>query len=173
MIVMPSYAETNMADALDCFTRRERDYATGAIVQGMLHNAKDPKRVLKNLVDGIYDRYSLDMCYVNDKTQVFPWFVLDFGKPLTLHLVKLFSQPRGALHLLDKLTYLEARVGMSPVNEPGNFTSYDFFGMFLGPATSYDQEMIFEPSSPMSARYLSIQKVQGTEFIQVCHLEIY
>lgn len=173
MIVMPGYAETNMADALACFTRRHKDYATGALIQGTVHSTSKPTRVLENLVDGMYDRFSLDMCYINNNSQDYPWFVLDFGTPRTFHLVKLFSQPVGDSKILDNLTYLEARLGMSPVSQLGNFSSYAFFGMFLGPATSFDQEMLIEPSAPMSARYLSIQKVKGTETIQVCHLEVY
>lgn len=173
MIVMPGYAETNMADALACYTRRHKDYATGAVIQGTVHNPLDPLRVIENLVDGIYDVNTRDMCYLSHEYSTNHWILLDFGAPRTFRTVKLITQSGGAAFALLNLVNLEARAGMSPVSQPGNFSSYALLGTFPGPATSFNQEIVIEAPAPMTARFLSVQKVSGTDFIQICHLEVY
>lgn len=36
---------------------------------------------------------------------------------------------------------MEVRVGMAAVDSPGDFSSYDLFGTFPGPATELDREI--------------------------------
>ncbi|XP_042886986.1 uncharacterized protein LOC122262858 [Penaeus japonicus] len=174
MIVMPGYVGgTSADDVLTCYTRRPRDMATNAVIQATISNYNTPSRVKENLVDGIYDRQTLDSCYTSEKSETNHWFVLDFGVPLTVRSVRLFSQPGGTAYMVTYLANLEARVGMSPVNTPGDFSSYAFFGIYLGPASSFSQEIVIEAQAPMTARFLSVQKVSGTDYTQICHLEIH
>lgn len=173
MIVMPDYEEGSIADALACYTQRRKDYATGATIQTATTYYDTPLRVGGNLVDGIYDRFTLNTCYTNAVNVTNPWFVLDFGAPVTLRSVTLFSQPRGQAYLPTYLANLEVRVGMSPVTTLGDFSSYAFFGIFIGPASTFSQEIVIEAPSPMTARFLSVQKKSGTGHIQICHLEVH
>lgn len=58
MMVVAGYSESNIADALACYTRRHKDLAVTAIIQG---TANSKNKVKENLVDGIYDRHSRNM----------------------------------------------------------------------------------------------------------------
>lgn len=172
MIVMPDYEEDSTADALVCYTQRRKDYATGASVQAATTYYTAPLRVGGNLVDGIYDRFTLNACYASATDVTNPWFVLDFGAPVTLQSIMMFSQPSGQTFMPTYLANLEVRVGMSPVTTLGDFSSYAFFGIFVGPASAFSQEIVIEATSPMTARFLSVQKISGTGHIQICHLEV-
>ncbi|XP_063602809.1 uncharacterized protein LOC134778815 [Penaeus indicus] len=172
MIVLPNYEEDSTTDALVCYTQRRKDYATGATIQTATVYYTAPLRVGGNLVDGIYDRFTLNACFTSANDVTNPWFVLDFGAPVSLRSVTLFSQPSGQTYMPTYLANLEVRVGMSPVATLGDFSSYAFFGIFIGPASSFSQEIVIEATSPMTARFLSLQKISGTGHIQICHLEV-
>lgn len=136
----------------------------GLSSRGTAHSSLDPLRVVENLVDGTFDLNTIDTCYITSSYETYHWFLLDFGVPLTLHLVKLCGQPRGALHILETLAYLEVR----PVSQVGNL--YALLGTFPGPATSFNQKIVIKAPVP---RFLSVQRVRGTKLFQLSHVEVY
>lgn len=172
MIVMPDYNETDMNDALMCYTRRPKDLATGASIQASSIHASFPLRVEGNLVDGIYDRQTMDQCFLTSTLETNHWFVLDLKQNVRFRIIKLTAQPKGSLVVVGYLGNLEVRVGQSAPDTPGNFESYAYFGSFTGPATNYSQEIAIEVHAPVRARYISLQKM-GVDRIQICHLEVY
>lgn len=172
LIVMPGYSEPNLADALTCYTRRHPDFATGAVIEGTeVHPVYAGVREKSNLVDGIYDRKSMSQCFdpneVND-----PWFMLDFRAPVTFRLVKFFAQPGGAAFMINRISNLELRVSVSPAATPGDFSAFLVFGFFTGPAVA-GQEIIVEGASPVTARFVTVQKMGLTTNFQLCHIEVY
>lgn len=174
MIVMPGYAEGNAsADALTCYTRRHRDFATGAAIAATTSTFKKPLRVKENLVDGIYDLQTIDECFRTSTQETNHWFVLDFGRPVRFRVVKLFTQPSGYLSVLATTRNLELRTGMAAVDIPGDFSSYDLFNEFPGPAREFHQEIVLEARELVTARFVSVQKKDDTEVLQLCHIEIY
>lgn len=173
MFVMPNYVETNMDDALACYTKRHKDIATGASINGSRTNASFPKRKAVNLVDGIFDRQDLLQCYMTDHSLDQPWFLLDFGVEVSFRLVKLFSQPSGQIVFVNDIREFEVRVGKEAPGTPGDFRSYNWFGSFPGPATEFSQEVTIEVPAPVTARFLSVQKMMSSTKFQICHLEVY
>lgn len=174
IIVTPGYsAEVPTADAMACFTRRPKDLATGAAIDASPHFAARVLRVKENLIDGIYDLQTVDMCYMTLTGEDLPWFVIDFGKPVSVRLVKFFTQPTGQSYWVQSVGNLEVRVGVEPVTMPGDFSAYDHFGHYQGPATKYNQEVVVEAPAPMTARFLSVQKMELSTKIQICHLEVH
>ncbi|KAG7155588.1 hypothetical protein Hamer_G015953 [Homarus americanus] len=166
MIVMPTYNETNLADALTCYTERPIDYATNAkITSGREAHAKKLK---ENLIDGVYGFSILEnfLSEAGDHT----WFVLDFGKIVTFSHVVLFAQPNSNVvyHFRD----LEVRVGTSAVTPPGGLATYQLFGKFTGPG-SVSQMVELVSHQPLSARYVSVQKTAGAYGLQVGHVEVF
>lgn len=170
ILVLPVYVEPNMADALTCFTRRQRDLAAGAAIQGL-----PPQNVLKvveNLVDGIYDMHTITTCYLmNPYTD--PWYLLDLGAAKTFSLVRLYGMPAGKLSGLDNIRDIEVRVSLTPPATPGDFSSFDLFGTFVGPATEFNQEIVFTVANPVTARYLSVRRIVSSLYFQTCHIEVY
>ncbi|XP_042874683.1 uncharacterized protein LOC122254892 [Penaeus japonicus] len=173
MFVMPTYVETNMADALTCYTKRHKDLATGAYAEGSALSIDFPRRTVENLADGIYDRQNMLQCFMTGNSVYQPWFLLDFGEPVAFRVVTFFAQSTGAASFVRNIGEMEIRVGMVAVGSPGDFSSYDLIGSFPGPATEYDQEIFFEFPTPITARFLAVQKMMADTKFQVCHLEVY
>lgn len=169
MFVMPTYVETNMDDSLTCYTKRHRDLATGASIKGSAINSGFPQRIVVNLVDGIFDRQNLLLCYMTNTLLEQPWFLLDFGEEVAFRLVKIYSQPSGVSSFVWKIRDFEVRVGKEAVATSGDFSSYDWFGSFPGPATEYNQEIIIEVSAPVTGRFLAVQKMMSDTNFQICH----
>lgn len=172
LIVMPKYAETNLSDAIPCFTRQQKDLATGAAIDSSPGNPNLIERAKTNLVDGFYDK-TLDQCFIT-KSLVKPWFMLDFGAPVTLRIVKLSVQTTGMIEKLEKIKNLEIRTGDVLPASSGDFSAFRVFGEFLGPVWEFGQEINIEVKAPVTARFLSVQKADDEKNpIQICHLEIY
>lgn len=172
LIVMPNYEETNMSDAIPCFTRQQKDLATGAAIDGSPENPNLIERAKTNLVDGFYDK-TLPQCYIT-KSLVKPWFMLDFGTSVSLYLVKLRVQETGMIAKLLYITNLEIRTGDVLPATPGDFSAFRMFGVFPGPPADFGQEINFSVKFPVTARFLSVQKVDDVKNpLQICHLEIY
>lgn len=172
LIVMPNYEETNMSDAIPCFTRQQKDLATGAVIDGSPENPNLSERAKTNLVDGFYDK-TLPHCYMT-KNLVKPWFMLDFGTPTAFYLVKLRVQETGMIEKIQAVRDLEARTGDALPATPGDFSAFRMFGVFPGPCTDFGQEIIFRVKVPVTARFLSVQHVGDVKnAIQICHLEVY
>lgn len=170
MIVMPAYVESNMADALACYTRRQRDLATYASIQGcpLMNDLK----AASNLVDGIYDMKTLTTCHLMSYITN-PWYLLDLGAARTFSLVRLYGMPAGKASGLLNVRDLEFRVSVSPAATLGDFSSFDLFGTFVGPATEFNQEIVLTVATPVTARYLSVQRSGTGIFFQTCHIEVH
>lgn len=169
LIVMPGYSEPNTDDAINCYTRRQKDLATGAAIEA----TPAPKRVKENLVDGFYDRWNLGLCYHSSYDEDNHWLLFDFGSQGTFQLVKLILQASGSIDMVRAVRDVEVRTGMAAVNTPGDFSSYEVFGRFTGPASTHGQVVVIKALTPTKARFVSIQKAAKDPPLQVCHIEIY
>lgn len=172
LIVMPRYAEANAADALECYTRRRKDLATGAGIQATPAAPGFPGRVAGMLVDGIYDVDNLERCYMSEDGGDI-WFVLDFGAPVTLRRVEFFLQTRGYFPWIDGFHDVEVRTGMTAVGTLGDFGSYEPFGKFRGPAVAFGQVVVIEVPKPITVRYMSVQETGSSTALQLCHIEVH
>lgn len=170
IVVMPAYVEPNTADALACYTRRQWDLATGVAIQGC--KEMNVLKVPQNLVDGIYDLHTITTCYIMVSSDN-PWFLLDLGAARTFSLVRLYALPKGKLSGLDNIRDLEFRVSAFPPVTPGEFSSFDLFGTFVGPATEFSQEIVITVAAPVTARYLSVQRMALSSYFQTCHIEVH
>lgn len=173
LVVMPGYGESSTADALACYTRRHKDLATGAAIEATPSEPKVPLRVKANLVDGFYDRWTMDQCYHSKTGEASHWLLLDFGKPATFRLVKIFVQAKGDFAMVNAARNLEVRIGTEAVSAPGDFGSYAQFGFFVGPASAFGEEIVVERPTPVRARFVSVQKINDPETVQFCHIEVY
>lgn len=172
IIVTSAYVETDVTDALTCYTRRHKDFAAGASIEGSPSSPSYPLRVKENLVDGIFDQGHNGNCYRTESSLYRPFFVLDFGAAVEIRLVKLFAQTYGHKSLPATITDMKVRVGMAAAKTPGDFSSYQLFGSFPGPAVT-GQVVVLESPVPVTARFLSVQKMQDTTRLQICHIEVY
>ncbi|XP_047476161.1 uncharacterized protein LOC125029996 [Penaeus chinensis] len=173
MVVASAYVEADLADAIACYTRRLKDLVVGASIEGSPVHPKFPLRVKENLIDGIFYQDENNKCYRTDNNLNRPWFALDFGTTVTFRFVKLFAQALGALSMVNTIADVEVRVGMAAVTTPGDFSSYQFFGNFTGPAVEFGQVIVLESPASVTSRFLSVQKMQDGERLQVCHIEVY
>lgn len=166
-VVMPTYQQDDLTeDTLSCYTRRPKDFATGAKVIGgvTVHGT-----VVDTLVDGIYD-VQISSCFKTKKAEGYQWFLLDLGAPRIFSHVRLRAQPTS---LASKMfSDIEVRVGETPVNGPENFTLYRSFGKFVGPGQK-DQEVDLVSHRPVQARFVSVQMLMGGQHFQVCHVEVF
>lgn len=169
-MVLPGYQEADTASAIPCYTRRQREFAAGALVRATPDAGGKPA---SNLADGFYDGQTLSLCYHTQLGVNKPWLLLDFRAPVTFRRAKFVTQPAGAYDTVQKNSSIEVRTGMADVATPGDFSSYAFFGDFAGPATGYGQEVIIEAPEAVTARFLSLQKMEDNTYFQICHLEVY
>lgn len=170
MVVLPAYQESDTSNALNCYTRRQREFAAGALIRATPDSGGKPAT---NLVDGFYDGKTLGLCYHTVLSVDNPWILLDFRVPVTFRHVKFVLQPAGAISTVQHARNMAARTGMEDVATAGDFTAYDFFGDFAGPATDYGQEVIIESPEAVTARFLSLQKMELGTYFQICHIEVY
>ena len=173
MFVMPTYKEPNMDDALTCYTTRPRDLATNAAITSTPQNTE--KKTNKNLVDGIFVHTNINDCYLAKEDSLKLWFLLDFGTPVTFRQITMWTQPEGNMDNVKGLRDLEVRAGNTVVTAPDGFQAYRLLGRFLGPATLYGQQVVVEAKTPVTARFLSVQRVamDTPSTFQICHLEVY
>lgn len=179
MYVVPGYQETDLTDALDCYTRTPKDYAVGATIEGEDAVPNYPERNKENLVDGIYDFGSFRQCYLF-YGQYNPWFKIDLGSVKPIRRIVMLLYPIGAL---TAVTHdVEVRVGIDDVTEDGDFTPFKFFGYFPGPGEA-NQEIVFSRDEPILARFVSVQRWSNKTLcatsntahscrLLICHIEI-
>lgn len=165
-VVMPTYQDASPDDVLTCFTRRPKDYATGAQVTG--GQISDGRNVT-NLVDGIYG-LQLSSCFKTKKREHHQWFLLDLRAPRIFSHVRLRAQTN--FRAAKMFSEIEVRVGDISVAAPENFTMYRFFGSFVGPGHA-DQEVDLVSRRPVQARFVSVQRHLGGSHFQVCHVEVF
>lgn len=170
MIVTPGYTEGNMDDALICYTFRNRDIATHVSISGVQDTGDG--RVVGNLVDGIHPQRNVLDCFFMRKMD-YPWFLIDLGALRTFSVVKIVVQPSGSRGVLERMDKIEVRTGTVPVATPGDFASYRLFGRFGGVTVSFRQEIDIEVPRPVTARFISVQKMAIVERFQACHIEVY
>lgn len=166
---MPTYQDASPDDALACYTRRPKDYATGAQVTGGLQPNDTNKQNVNTLVDGIYD-FRVMSCFKTRKIEEHQWILLDLGAPRIFSHVRLRAQPNP--RAAKMFSEIEVRVGETPVAAPENLTLYRSFGRFVGPGHA-DQEVDLVSRRPVQARFVSVQRHLGGEYFQVCHVEVF
>lgn len=166
LIVMPGYVEAEGSDATPCFTRREKDYVTGAAIDAGERLREDPRRRKENVVDGIYG-YRLDMCFASDY-YANPWLVVDFGVARPVSHVRIIMQNNE--YAMKHYDY-QVRLGLEP-EVSHEFKTYKLFGVFDGPAIP-NQEIVFHSETPIMARFVAILRFSRIRSLQVCHLEVY
>ncbi|XP_042211612.1 uncharacterized protein LOC121859007 [Homarus americanus] len=165
---MPTYVETNKTDAITCYTRRPKDYAATANITAGKQHIRAPSKVKESLVDGIYGFNSEEGFKTTTKDKD-KWFVLDMGKEVTFTHVLLIAQRTSTA---NRTADIEVRVGTSAVMPPEGFTAYSLFGWFPGPAYP-NQEIVLTSPQPVSARFISVQKMSGKSPLHLNHVEVY
>ncbi|XP_045117462.1 uncharacterized protein LOC123508086 [Portunus trituberculatus] len=165
-LVMPTYRDASPDDSLVCYTRRPMDLATGAKpFMGTMHEDSN----VSTLVDGIYDMQQ-ENCFKTKKANGHRWFVLDLGEKRSFSHVRLRAQNN---RIASKMfSEVEVRIGNERVQFPDDFFSYTFFGKFIGPAYA-NQEIDLTTSSPVQARFISVQRFVSRQHFQVCHVEVF
>lgn len=173
IIVMPGYQEENVADALLCYTRRPKDFATGAHILASPLSTTFSNRTASNLVDGIYN-LKISQCFFPEDGKNL-WLRLAFESPVSFRFVKMFAQPSGLEDLLLHLSNLEVRYGMSDMITEGDFSSFKLFGRYDGPVTEFGQEISLESPAPVKAKTISVQKMDDdvNGKFPICHIEVY
>lgn len=169
ILVMPMYTEVNTTDAIDCYTRRPRDYATSAAITTDQQADRSPLMIKENLIDGIY-RFLIKENFATKRHLTDGWFVLDLRATVSFSHVVFFSSSRQYNRSLDNI---EVRVGMSPATSYSQLSTYNLFGKFPGPSYP-NQEIILTSDQPVSARFVSVLKtVDNGLKMQVAHIEVY
>lgn len=162
IVLLEGYVETDLADALSCYTNRKSDLALGATVTGSPDI--DSIKVKTNLADGIYP-YHISECFVAPKA-LNSWLVFDVGSVKPIRRVTMIMESDN--NALDQQNY-EARVGTA-LATTSDLSGYQFLASFPGPA-SYGQVVVMEAPSPVYGRYVSLQMLQDYWMV-VCHVEI-
>lgn len=85
----------------------------------------------------------------------------------------MLAQPTGNIDLLEYFSNLEVRYGMSDVDTAGNFSSFKLFGRYDGPVTEFGQEISLESPTAVTAKFISIQKMDAFAKLHICHIEVY
>ncbi|KAG7159273.1 hypothetical protein Hamer_G022556 [Homarus americanus] len=166
--VMPTYRETYNDDAILCYTKRPKDYATNANITAGLQMTI-PSKKKENLVDGIYN-FNILNCFHTDSAEREKWFVLDLGAVLTFSHILLVAQPNSSA---KRTMYgFKLRVGTSPLESYTGFSAYDEFGEFPGRAYE-SQEILIQSPKAVSARFISGEVSPDAKQLQVCHMEVY
>ncbi|KAK3866895.1 hypothetical protein Pcinc_027605 [Petrolisthes cinctipes] len=169
IIVMPTYQETNLADALTCHTTRPKDLATHANITGGKQDMLYPLRVKENLLDGFYN-YDINQCFFTDPSKSNRWFTLDFGQPKCFQHVILHAQ--FIYQAKDRFNNVQVRVSnVTAVTPPDDFAAYDLFGEFPG-AASPGQVVEMKSPKPVCARFITGHMLYNNAF-QVCHVEVF
>lgn len=171
MIVMPTYQEEDVAQALLCYTRRPKDFAARAEILASPVSTTLSERTASNLVDGIYN-LKISQCFFPEGGD-YLWLRLVFQTPVTFRFVKMLAQPSGKPELLLELSNLEVRYGMSDITTAGNFSSLKLFGRYDGPVTEFGQEISLESPTPVTAKTISVQKMEADGKFPICHIEVY
>lgn len=168
IVVMPEYDETSTADVIPCYTMRQKSYMNQAVIESSQEwISNHPGRLKENLMDKSYVTGDLNTCLLLEGV-TFPWFLLDFGEPVTFQHVRIIAQTGSNVYTFCDV---EVRVGISPVSTPGDFSSYKLLGKFAGPATE-NQDVDFKTAKPVTARFVSVQKMKQ-DWFQPCHVEVY
>ncbi|XP_068232250.1 uncharacterized protein [Palaemon carinicauda] len=177
MYVVAGYQETNMNDALKCYTRKVIDYAIGAAITGAPAIDIMSMKVIDPLVDGIYTRKGSECYFSGDESD--PFVILDIGSVKPIRRILIVLQPNK---MADRFTDIEARVGVEAKTEEF-FSEYQSFGFYDG-VSSPGQEILFEKDPPILARFIVIQRFSdrslcppqsGYDYncmLQMCHIEI-
>ncbi|KAK3891289.1 hypothetical protein Pcinc_004804 [Petrolisthes cinctipes] len=167
--VMPTYQETNLADALTCHTTRPKDLATYANITAGKQYMSDPLRVKENLLDGFYN-YNTDHCFLTELSNSDRWFTLDFGQPKCFQHVILYAQVNYLA--IIQFNNVQVRVSnVTAVTPPEDFAAYDLFGEFPG-AASPGQVVEMKSPKPVCARFVTGHMLYDHRF-QVCHIEVF
>ncbi|KAK3889872.1 hypothetical protein Pcinc_006146 [Petrolisthes cinctipes] len=167
--VMPTYQETNLADALTCHTTKPKDLATHANITAGKQDNMDPLRVKETLVDGFYN-YNRDHCFYTVWSYKERWFTLDFGQSKCFQHVILYPQESSN----DKICFNNVQVRVSnvtAVRPPEDFAAYDLFGEFPG-AVPPGQVVEMKSPKPVCARFVTGHMLYNARF-QVCHIEVF
>ncbi|KAK3882826.1 hypothetical protein Pcinc_012828 [Petrolisthes cinctipes] len=171
IIFMPTYQETDLTDALTCHTTRPKDLATYADITAGLPGVTYPQRNEQNLVNGFYSYDPNENMATMSKPSE-RWFILDFGQPKCFQHVIMYAQNNSSAP--RRFNNIEVRVGnVKAVTPPGDLSSYDLFGWFLGPAAK-GQVVEMKSPKPVCARFVSACKVAGDgQQLQVAHIEVF
>ncbi|KAG7167636.1 hypothetical protein Hamer_G019032 [Homarus americanus] len=167
MIVMPTYTETYLTDALTCYTLRPRDYATNAYITA--GNNKVISADKEDLIDGIYG-FTDNEVFSSKEDPEDSWIFFDFGQVVTFSHVTLVANPGS-----DVNTFKDVQVSVGkypPTMSPEGFDDYEVFGWIPAPWWG-SQEVEMESTSPKSARYISIRKVFNNDGLKVAHVQVY
>ncbi|KAG7167841.1 hypothetical protein Hamer_G010245 [Homarus americanus] len=166
--VMPTYRETYNGDAILCYTKRPKDYATNAnIIAGLQYAVASKTK--ENLVDGIY-YFDIKTCFQSDSADEEKWFVLDLGAVVTFSHIMVVAQPNSNAY--NNMYGLKLRVGTSPLESYTGFSAYDEFGEFPGRAYE-SQEILIQSPKAVSARFISGEVSPDSGTLQLCHVEVY
>lgn len=166
LIVSGSYQPSLSSEAHTCYTNRMREIAFGAnVTSSETVGSKDAG----NLVDGIYDGSQRDITQVIEDNGTNAWLLVDLGVARTITEVMVMAQSSSTKDEVSLFSNFEVKAG--DVWKAGDFTSYTLLGSFKGPGL-FGQQVKLRPHSPLSARFISIQKTDSAD-LKIAHLEIY
>ncbi|KAF2350586.1 Galactose-binding domain-like [Trinorchestia longiramus] len=171
LISVPFNEDPVMKPYQICYTNRTKNLLTAqaaSLGAATPVDASNARRAPVNLVDGLWD-LAIDNCYMSQTTSN-PYFVVDLEKTTTVQKVLMIVQPSGSYE--NVFRFLDIRVGTSFAS--GDFSSYTRLEYYEGPPPYPLFEYRTNSATAVTGRYVSVQKkIDGTDFLQVCHLEIF
>nr|XP_053639694.1 uncharacterized protein LOC128693852 [Cherax quadricarinatus] len=164
LIVSGSHQTNQTTNVRFCYTAHSLlpEYAFGASITSTA--PVDSTRVLKNLIDGVYNLIESSCFCTSYGFQ--PWFLLNLKRPVYVSTVLLIAQ--NNVYAQSQFLKIEVRVGST--QQAGNFTSYTLLGTFPGPG-KVGQIVTLKSSQPILGQYVSVQSMSTIYFL-VCHIEI-
>lgn len=160
--VSTSYVETNLADALQCYTATKGGLMGGATVTS---SPAIGVRKATNLVDGLYLGNELE-CFRSEKDEN-PWLLFDLGSVKTIRRV-LITMISDSKEMKNQVPY-EVRVGTETVTPPF-LDAYQLIGHFETPSEP-GAVLVAEPVNVVSGRYITIQIARNVG-LGLCHVEV-
>ena len=173
IFVLPFADKNTGPNALKCWTlsrgRRALDLTPVTVVRVSPLHPSTPTRVAASLLDGIYT-FAMNECW-NTRDLLNPYVLYDLQFVTTISKVMIVGQKIN--YISGKFSSIEIRIGTTNV-AGNNFSSYTLLGYYSGTASENEIYKAI-PSTPVSGRYLSIQRPDANTIrgLQVCHLEIY
>ncbi|KAL7633721.1 UNVERIFIED_CONTAM: hypothetical protein RMT77_015675 [Armadillidium vulgare] len=169
VMVSPFYQ--NSSEGLQCYTRLREDLTLRAKTSSSRVSNRKPLRVSDNALSKANIRDHDHCFHVADRTL---WLLLELEKEFEIETVVLVPQdPELGVYRDVMYIFRNLEVKVGSVKQNGNFSSYEFFGNYTGPITTYEA-VVFKAQNPIRGKFVSIEKQKLENdgliicFIQVC-----
>ena len=171
ILASPNMNEDATEGVKNCWTNRpSKNFIpalSGVSIRGSNTIPAAPKRILENLIDGIYTFKRSDVYQAN--SEEYTYFVIDLGMKKMIEKIVLYSTDIDGDLRFEKLSI---RLGN---HEVGNdFSSYEEIYYYVGPNPTTDFVLTIALDVPVSARYVSVQIMDDRQTrLLVAHIEIF